>query len=297
MCRILVFGLTVGVSLPGCFKDVAGQNDGSSCEVGSEGCSCTAGGTCDLGLECRLDQCVAMDAGTTGSADTASESFGEATGSTIGDTGGSSGQASTSDETGSTLSTSETSAESTTGTAPTSSPEGSTNETQDDTGTTMSPSSEGTGGATSDTSVTCGPPEIWFSWWNRNCDWGCAPAMTGTIFEFYLNDALLGSAIDLLCDADACTIYTGERSFTADQVAMIWHGDGSDELRFTRNEGGAFFYMNITLRWSDGANPTSHCLVDTTTSNCNYACAYDFAHICTAQNLSWTVDDSALSCL
>lgn len=39
----------------------ADSSDGDSCSVGSEGCSCTTGGGCDPGLDCRSMMCVCLD--------------------------------------------------------------------------------------------------------------------------------------------------------------------------------------------------------------------------------------------
>jgi hypothetical protein len=72
--------LTAVVLLGGCFEDVGGAD---ACPVGAEGCACTAARSCDAGLACLSDLCVAegVDAGGSTSAT-------GTTGPTTGDAGG-----------------------------------------------------------------------------------------------------------------------------------------------------------------------------------------------------------------
>jgi hypothetical protein len=64
MLRGLSWTLTVGVAAGlgwGCAKDVA---EDSQCPVGSIGCPCTGGGTCDVGLSCVGEVCMDIDNAT-----------------------------------------------------------------------------------------------------------------------------------------------------------------------------------------------------------------------------------------
>ena len=57
--------------LSGCFKpgtgddEVGGTGDTDECAIGSEGCACTPGGSCDAGLMCSDMICVDASADTT----------------------------------------------------------------------------------------------------------------------------------------------------------------------------------------------------------------------------------------
>lgn len=81
--------LTATFATPGC------GGSSSSCAVGSEGCSCTAGGTCDTGLSCLSKRCVnaGATAGTSGGGSTGTAGTGGSVGSA--GTGGSTGSAGT----------------------------------------------------------------------------------------------------------------------------------------------------------------------------------------------------------
>ncbi len=69
------------------------EEEANDCDVGSEGCDCTSGGTCDTGLVCLSDKCVVdssgSGSGTGGSGGTAAGTGGESGGS--GGSGGESG--------------------------------------------------------------------------------------------------------------------------------------------------------------------------------------------------------------
>jgi type IV secretory pathway VirB2 component (pilin) len=79
----LGFGVAVGIGW-GCAKDVAGEQD---CPVGSIGCPCTGGGTCDVDLSCVGEVCMDIDNATMSSTVTATGTPGDPTATTTG-TGG-----------------------------------------------------------------------------------------------------------------------------------------------------------------------------------------------------------------
>ena len=74
---------TACLALVGC---IAAQKQSDDCDIGTERCECTKGGSCDPGLSCLSGVCVAAGATSTGANDT-----GQGTGTGAGDTGGSTG--------------------------------------------------------------------------------------------------------------------------------------------------------------------------------------------------------------
>jgi len=81
---ILVVVLASGLA---CAGEDSVPGGGDSCKVGEEGCSCTPGGGCDLGLECEDGVCVPADG--TGTTTDSSGSTGPTHGETTTGTGGS----------------------------------------------------------------------------------------------------------------------------------------------------------------------------------------------------------------
>ena len=57
-------GLVLGIGCGGDSEVQNGRSDGGGCQIGAEGCACTAGGGCDDGLTCLSQKCVQLPDGS-----------------------------------------------------------------------------------------------------------------------------------------------------------------------------------------------------------------------------------------